>query len=89
MFTSSHHSRRISGKEIERKREGGKRQYISATVLVIANESGGARRGKRENGMRAEKRHREGERKKETSVSGRERETRGGLCSYGSRYIAE
>lgn len=75
----------------KREKKGAKKDGISATVLVIANECGGAGRGnKRENGMRAGKREtpervREGEGKRERKGEGDARRT---LCSYGSRYRA-
>jgi len=62
-------------------------------VLVIANECGGARQGKytreRDASGKETQREREKERERERSENGRERETRRGLCSYGSRYRAE
>lgn len=53
-------------KREKREKKGEKKDGISATVLVIANECGGAGRGnKRENGMRAGNRDTgEGERRR-------------------------
>lgn len=82
---STNFSRR---KKREKKRE--KNDNTSATVLVIANESGGARRGnERGNGMRAEKRHRrEKEKEGRTGKEGRVRRAEGSVV-MGSSYRAE